>query len=62
MGNPEELIAIPVSEYQYLKQCEYALMRRIEHQIHDLELDMQMMQIDTMIKSATPPGIKTKQL
>ena len=58
MAQTEELIAIPVSEYEHLKQCEDALLRRIEHRIHDLELDMQMMQIDTMIKQATPPGSK----
>ena len=54
----EELIAIPVSEYEHLKQCEEALLRGLEQRIQDAELEMQMLQFDTMIKQATPPGSK----
>lgn len=54
----EELIAIPVSEYEHLKQCEEALLRGLEQRIQDAELEMQMLRLDTMIKQATPPGIK----
>ena len=58
MGRTEELIAIPVSEYEHLKQCEEALLRGLEQRIQDAELEMQMLQFDTMIKHATPSGIK----
>lgn len=58
MGKPEELIAIPVSEYEHLKQCEDALLRRFEQRIQECNTKMQMLQFDTMIKQATPPGIK----
>lgn len=54
----EELVAIPKSEYEHLKQCEKALLRGLEQRIQDAELEMQMMQFDTMIKQATPPGSK----
>lgn len=58
MTQTEELIAIPVSEYEHLKQCEDALLRRLEQRIQECNIKMQMMQIDTMIKQATPPGSK----
>jgi glutamate-1-semialdehyde aminotransferase len=58
MGRTEELIAIPVSEYEHLKQCEEALLRGLEQRIQDAELEMQMLQFDTMIKHATPSGSK----
>ena len=54
----EELIAIPLSEYEHLKQCEETLLREHEQRIHDAELEMQMLQFDTMIKQAIPPGSK----
>lgn len=54
----EELIAIPRSEYEYLKQCEEALLRGLEQRIHDAETEMQRLEFDTMIKLATPPGIR----
>ena len=54
----EELVAIPKSEYEHLKQCEETLLRGIEQRIQDAELEMQMLQVDTIIKQATPPGIK----
>ena len=58
MTQTEELIAIPVSEYEHLKQCEDALLRRLEQRIQECNIKMQMMRIDTMIKQATPPGSK----
>lgn len=54
----EDLIAIPVSEYEHLKQCEDALLRGIEQRIQECKTKMQMMQFDTIIKQATPPGSK----
>ena len=54
----EELIAIPLSEYEHLKQCEDALLCGLEQRIQECNAKMQMMQFDTMIKQATPPGIK----
>lgn len=54
----EELVAIPKSEYEHLKQCKEALLRGLEQRIQDAELEMQMLRLDTMIKQATPPGIK----
>ena len=62
MAQAEELIAIPKSEYEHLKRCEETLKRMLEAQIRDCEVKMQMMQIDTMIKQAIPPGIQVKQL
>ena len=58
MTQTEELIAIPVSEYEHLKQCEDVLLRRLEQRIQDAELEMRMLKFDTMIKQATPPGSK----
>ncbi len=58
MTQTEELIAIPVSEYEHLKQCETALIQSIERKLQENENLMQMMRIDTMIKQATPPGSK----
>jgi len=54
----EELIAIPISEYEHLKHCETALIESIERKIQENENLMQMLQFDTMIKQATPPGSK----
>lgn len=54
----EELVAIPKSEYEHLKQCEETLLQMLEAQIRQCEVKMQMMQFDTMIKQAMPPGIK----
>jgi len=54
----EELIAIPKSEYEHLKRCKETLLQMLEGQIWDCEVKMQMMQIDTMIMQATPPGSK----
>ena len=54
----EELIAIPISEYEHLKQCEETLLRGLEQRIHDAELEMQVLQFDTMIKQAIPHGSK----
>ena len=54
----EELIAIPKSEYEHLKRCEETLLQMLKAQIWDCEVKMQMMQFDTIIKRATPPGIK----
>ena len=54
----EELIAIPKSEYEHLKQCEETLLQMIKAQIWDCEVKMQMMQFDTIIKRAIPPGSK----
>ena len=62
MAQTEELIAISKSEYEHLKRCEETLLQMLDAQIRDCEVKMQMMRIDTMIKQATPPGIKTKQL
>lgn len=58
MAQTEELIAIPISEYEYLKQCEDVLLRRLEQRIQECNTKMQMLQFDTMIKQATPPGTK----
>ena len=58
MAHTEELIAIPVSEYEHLKQCEEALLRGLEQRIQECNTKMQMLQFDTMIKQATPPGTK----
>ena len=58
MTQTEELIAIPVSEYEHLKQCEDVLLRRLEQRIQEFNTKMQMLQFDTMIKQATPPGSK----
>lgn len=54
----EELIAIPLSEYEHLKQCEETLLQMLEGQIYDCKVKMQMMQFDTIIKRAMPPGSK----
>ncbi len=54
----EELIAIPLSEYEHLRQCEDALLRGLEQRIQECNAKMQMMQFDTIIKQATPPGSK----
>jgi len=54
----EELIAIPLSEYEHLKQCEDALLRSLEQRIQECNAKMYMLQLDTMIKQATPPGSK----
>ena len=58
MAQTEELIAIPVSEYEHLKQCETALIQSIERKLQENENLIQMLQFDTMIKQATPPGSK----
>ena len=58
MTQTEELIAIPVSEYEHLKQCEDVLLRRLEQRIQECNTKMQMLQFDTMIKQATTPGSK----
>lgn len=62
MAQTEELIAIPKSEYEHLKQCEKALIESIERKMQKNENLMQMLRFDTMIKQATPPGIQIKQL
>lgn len=54
----EELIAIPKSEYEHLKRCKETLLQMLEGKIWDCEVKMQMMQIDTMIMQAIPPGSK----
>lgn len=54
----EELIAIPVSEYEHLKRCEKALVESIDRKVQENERLMQMMQFDMMIKQAMPPGSK----
>ena len=54
----EELIAIPKSEYEHLKRCKETLLHMLEGQIRDCEVKMQMMQFNTMIMQATPPGSK----
>ncbi len=58
MDQTEELVAIPKSEYEYLKLCEETLKQMLDAQIRDCEVKMQMMQFDTMIKQAMPPGSK----
>lgn len=58
MTQTEELIAIPVSEYEHLKQCEEVLLRGLKQRIQECNTKMQMLQFDTMIKQATPPGAK----
>lgn len=54
----EELISIPVSEYERLKRIEETLLQMLDAQIRDCKVKMQMMQFDTMIKQAMPPGSK----
>lgn len=54
----DELIAISLSEYEHLKQCEDALLRGLEQRIQECNAKMQMLKFDTMIKQATPPGSK----
>ena len=54
----EELIAIPKSEYERLKRIEETLLQMLDAQIRDCKVKMQMMQFDTMIKQAMPPGSK----
>lgn len=58
MDQTEELVAIPKSEYEYLKLCEETLKQMLDAQIRDCKVKMQMMQFDTMIKQAMPPGSK----
>ena len=58
MAQTEELIAIPVSEYEHLKQCKEALLRGLEQRIQDAEMEMLMLKFDTIIKQAAPHGGK----
>jgi len=62
MPNDNDLVAIPREEYEQLLQYKEAYERMLDARIHDCKVQMQMMEMNTMIAQAIPPSAQVQQL
>jgi len=62
MPNDNDLVAIPREEYEDLLRCKEACDRMLAARIHDCEVKIQMMEMNTMIAQAIPPSAQVQPL
>lgn len=62
MPNDNDLVAIPREEYEQLLQYKEAYERMLDARIHDCEVKMQMMEMNTMTAQSIPPSAQVQPL
>jgi len=62
MPNDNDLVAIPREEYEDLLRCKETCERMLAARIHDCEVKMQMMEMNTMIAQAIPSSAQVQSL